>query len=94
MVDIFLDTSVFIEHILGNFSIEKLVNKDRLFSSINVLEETFYKSIILKTFEKFGKISKYTAKKKYIKNTFLYSGNNNTEIKEMLKDAKNNRGCV
>ena len=73
MVDIFLDTSVFIEHILGNFSIEKLVNKDRLFSSINVLEETFYKSIILKTFEKFGKISKYTAKKKYIKNPALYN---------------------
>ena len=47
MVDIFLDTSVFTEHILGNFSIVKLVNKDRLFSSINVLEETFYKSIIL-----------------------------------------------
>jgi len=39
MVDIFLDTSVFIEHILGNFSIVKLVNKDRLFSSINVLED-------------------------------------------------------
>ena len=73
MVDIFLDTSVFIEHILGNFSIVKLVNKDRLFSSINVLEETFYKSIILKTFEKFGKISKYTAKKKYIKNPALYN---------------------
>ena len=72
MVDIFLDTTVFIEHILGNFSIEKLVNKVRLFSSINVLEETFYKSIILKTFEKFGKISKYTAKEKYIKNPALY----------------------
>jgi len=38
MVDIFLDTSVFIEHILGNFSIVKLVNKDIL----NKIEEEMY----------------------------------------------------
>ena len=73
MVDIFLDTSVFIEHMLGNSSIENIINKGRLFSSINVFEETFYKSIILKTFEKFGKISKYTAKEKYIKNSSYYN---------------------
>ncbi|MBA7514300.1 tRNA(fMet)-specific endonuclease VapC [subsurface metagenome] len=73
MVDIFLDTSVFIEHMLGNYSIGNIINKGRLFSTINVFEETFYKSIILKTFEKFGKISKYTAKEKYIKNSSYYN---------------------
>ncbi|MHC1583132.1 MAG: PIN domain-containing protein [Methanosarcinales archaeon] len=43
-----------------------LKEHSNLLTTVNVLEETFYKSIVLKTFKKIGTLDRYTSKERYI----------------------------
>ncbi|NQE52481.1 tRNA(fMet)-specific endonuclease VapC [ANME-1 cluster archaeon GoMg3.2] len=66
---IFIDSSVFVAHcMVGDETLVHLFEKgEELFSSPNVIEESFYKSLFLKTEQIYKKGGKYLLKEKYIK---------------------------
>jgi predicted nucleic acid-binding protein len=65
--EIFVDSSIFIAHcMVGDETLIHLLGGEELSSSPNVIEESFYKSLLLKT-EGIYKKGKYTLKEKYIK---------------------------
>lgn len=72
MDDVFLDSSIFVSHcMVGDRALIKLL-KFKLYTSPNVIEESFYKSLYLKTEDLYGKRSKYLLKDKYLKNRESY----------------------
>jgi predicted nucleic acid-binding protein len=65
--EIFVDSSIFIAHcMVGDETLIHLLGGEELSASPNVIEESFYKSLLLKT-EGIYKKGKYTLKEKYIK---------------------------
>jgi hypothetical protein len=73
MNKLLLDTTIFVAHLTGNVSLQRLLSADnRLFTPVNVLEEAFYKSLVLKTLENSGKISRHTTKDRYTKHPEEY----------------------
>ncbi|MCX7998425.1 MAG: hypothetical protein N3A69_05660, partial [Leptospiraceae bacterium] len=60
MNEIFLDSSFIVAHcMVGDETFERLIDEYSLFTSPNVIEEAFYKSLYLKTESIEGKGGKY-----------------------------------
>ncbi|MBO8180825.1 MAG: PIN domain-containing protein [Archaeoglobus sp.] len=73
MDDVFVDSSTFVTHCMaGDYTLVKLIEKHTLTTSPNVIEESFYKSLFLRTEAVFGKANKYTLKDKYLKHRKSY----------------------
>lgn len=68
MDKIFVDSGIFVTHCMtGDTKLIKLLEKYELFTTPNVIEESFYKSLFLRTETVYGKSSKYMLKEKYQK---------------------------
>ncbi len=57
---------------VGDETLIRLLKDYRIVTSPNVIEESFYKSLYLKTEDIFGKSGKYLLKEKYLKRKELY----------------------
>ena len=68
MTGVFLDSSIFVSHcMVGDETLISLLRKYRLCTSPNVIEESYYKSLYLKTEDISGKSGKYQLKERYLK---------------------------
>lgn len=68
MDKIFVDSGIFVTHcMVGDDRLIKLLGEYELFTTPNVIEESFYKSLFLRAEIVYGKSSKYLLKEKYIK---------------------------
>jgi len=68
LIEVFADTTIFVSHcMVGDESLIKLLENYSVYTSPNVIEESFYKSLYLKTEDLLGKSGKYLLKEHYIK---------------------------
>ena len=73
MDDVFIDSSIFVTHCMaGDYTLVKLMEKYTLTTSPSVIEESFYKSLFLRTEVVFRKASRYALKDKYLKHRKSY----------------------
>lgn len=75
MASCLLDSSVIVRHCMeGDKTLEKLLEgEEDLYTAPNVIEESFYKCLLLNTEVKFGKASLFVLKRNYSKNKEAYN---------------------
>ena len=68
MDKVFVDSGIFVTHcMIADNKLVRLLERYELFTTPNVIEESFYKSLFLRAETVYGKSSRYILKEKYLK---------------------------